>query len=214
MSAGGYLEELGPAYRQGQRSPVGPDRAVLPEFLGDLRRQDLSHSARWRLPHALLPDRRAREGRSEAADDMGRISRRRQGAERQGFQRRRHEGLWLLHRQEAQRSELLVRHRHRRLDGSVERDRPGHVLRHQGHEAPDRQRGVPQGARLPQGVGQIRAAGRTQHGRQRHASAVRLGQMRAQPRLGRRRRAGDRPEGLEGDRQDRLGHHARLEGGA
>ena len=51
--------------------------------------------------------------------------------------------------------------------------------------------------------GQVRPAGRTQPGRQRHASAVRLRQVRAQPRLGRRRRAGDRSEDLEGDRQDR-----------
>ncbi len=50
---------------------------------------------------------------------------------------------------------------------------------------------------------QVRPAGRAQHGRQRHASAVRLRQMRPQPRLGRRRRAGDRPEDLQGDRQDR-----------
>ena len=101
-----------------------------------------------------------------------------------------------------------------RLDDPVKRHRPGHVLRHQGHEAPDRQRGVPQGARLPQGVRQIRAAGRTQHGRERHAAAVRLRQVRAQPGLGRRRRAGDRPEELQGHRQDRLGYHPGFEGSA
>ena len=75
------------------------------------------------------------------------------------------------------------------LDGSVEGNGAGHVLRHQGHEAAHRQRGLPQGARVPQGVGQVRPAGRTQHGRQRHPSAVRLRQVRAQPRLGRCRRA-------------------------
>ena len=62
--------------------------------------------------------------------------------------------------------------------------------------------------------GEVRASGRAQPRRERHASAVRFGQVRPQPRLGRRRRAGDRPEDLEGDRQDRLHHHAWLEGGA
>ena len=52
------------ARRQGQGHQVGRDRPVLPELLGHLRRQDLSHPARWRLPHALLPDRRVREGRA------------------------------------------------------------------------------------------------------------------------------------------------------
>ncbi len=33
-------------------------------------------------------------------------------------------------------------------------------------------------------IRQVRAAGRAQHGRQRHAAAVRLRQVRAQPRLG------------------------------
>ena len=36
------------------KDQVGRDRPVLPQFLGDLRRQHLPRSARWRLPHALL----------------------------------------------------------------------------------------------------------------------------------------------------------------
>ena len=82
--SGGYLEELGTAHRQGQGDRVGPDRPVLPQFLGDLRRQDLSRPARWRLPHALLSYGRAGESRPEAAENLGRIPRGRQGAERQG----------------------------------------------------------------------------------------------------------------------------------
>ena len=54
----------------------------------------------------------------------------------------------------------------------------------------------------------------TQPGRQRHAPAVRLGPVRAQSRLGRRRRARDRSEDLEGDRQGRCRHPAGLEAGA
>ena len=85
--SGGYLEDLGPRIAKDQAIKWDEIGAVLPQFLGDLRRQDLSRSARWRLPHALLPDRRLRESGPEAAEDLGRISRRRQGAERQRLQR-------------------------------------------------------------------------------------------------------------------------------
>ena len=109
--------------------------------------------------------------------------------QRQGHERRRHAGLRLLHRQEAQRAELLVRHRRRRLDDPVEGHQPGHLLQHQGHDAAGQQRGLPQGARLPLGVDQVRPAGRAQPRRRRHPPAVRLRPLRAQPRLGRRRHA-------------------------
>ena len=150
--AGGYLEDIGARIAKDKDLQWDQIAPFFRELLRDVRRQDLPHSARWRLPHALLPDRRAREGWPEAAHDVGRVPRRREGGERQGFQWRRHEGLRLLHRQETQCAELLVRDRHHRLDGAVEGHGPGDVLRHEGHEAADRQRGVPQGARLPQGV--------------------------------------------------------------
>ena len=126
----------------------------------------------------------------QAAEDLGRISRGRQGGARQGHERRRHAGLRLLHRQEAQRPELLVRDRRRRLDDPVEGHQPGRLLQHRGHDAARQQRGLPQGARFP-----VRS--RRKYGPpdelnldvSRHASAVRLGPLRAQPRLGRRRHA-------------------------
>ena len=148
----------------------------------------------------------------KAAEDLGRLPRRRQGAERQGHERRRHAGLRLVHRQEAQRAELLVRHRRRRLDDPVEGHQPGRVLQHQGHDAAGQQRGLPQGARFPQRVDQVRPAERAQHGRQRHAAAVRLRPLRAEPRLGRRRHARHRPDHLEGHRQGRRRGPAGLEG--
>ena len=76
------------AHRQGQEHQVGRDWSVLPQLLGDLRRQDLPRSARWRFPHALLSHGRAGESGPEAAEDLGRISRGRQGVERQGLRRR------------------------------------------------------------------------------------------------------------------------------
>jgi multiple sugar transport system substrate-binding protein len=48
-----------------------------------------------------------------------------------------------VHRKETQRAKLLVRHRHHLLDGPGQGDEPGRVLRHQGHEAPGRQRRLP-----------------------------------------------------------------------
>ena len=45
-------------------------------------------------------------------------------------------------------------HRHRRLDDSDAGHSPGHLLRPQGHEAADQQRGFAQGARLSQGDGE------------------------------------------------------------
>ena len=59
--AGGYLEDLTDrvASRQGASKwdDVG---AVLPRLLAEVQRQDLHDHARWRLPHDLLPHRRAR----------------------------------------------------------------------------------------------------------------------------------------------------------
>ena len=52
--SGGYLEELGPRIAKDKAIEWDQIGAVLPQFLGDLQRQDLSRPARWRLPHALL----------------------------------------------------------------------------------------------------------------------------------------------------------------
>ena len=59
--SGGFLEELGPRIAKDKNDRVGPHRPILPQFLGDLQRQDLSGPARWRLPHALLSHRRPGE---------------------------------------------------------------------------------------------------------------------------------------------------------
>ena len=61
-----------------------------------------------------------------------------------------------------------------------------------------------------QGLDRVRAAGRAQPRRLRHPAAVRLGPLRAQPRLGRRRHHLDRPEPVEGDGQVGRGDHAGL----
>ena len=59
--SGGYLEELGPRIAKDKNIDWDDDCAILPQLLGDLRREDLSGPARWRLPHALLPHGRAGE---------------------------------------------------------------------------------------------------------------------------------------------------------
>ena len=185
--AGGYLEDLTPRIEADTAIEQDDVGAVLPRLLREVRRQDLHGHARWRLPHDVLPQGRAGGSRPAAAEDLGRVSRGRQGGERQGHERRRHAGLRLLHRQEAQRPELLVRHRRRRLDDPVQGHQPGRLLQHRRHDAAGRQRGLPQGARLPLRIDQVRPAGRAQPRRLRHAPALRLGPLRPQPRLGRRR---------------------------
>ena len=82
--SGGYLEELGPRIAKDKDLEWDQIAPILPRFLGDLQRQDLPHPARWRLPHALLPNGRAGESGPEAAENLGRVPRGRQGGERQG----------------------------------------------------------------------------------------------------------------------------------
>ena len=58
--AGGYLEDMTPRVDADKDIEWDDIGAVLPRLLREVRRQDLPDPARWRLPHALLPDRRAR----------------------------------------------------------------------------------------------------------------------------------------------------------
>ena len=147
--AGGYLEDLTPRIEADKDIKQDDVGAFFRDFSAEVRRQDLHDHARWRLPHDVLPQGRAGRRRPEGADDVGRISRGRQGRARPGHERRRHAGLRLLHRQEAQRPELLVRHRRGRLDDPVQGHQPGHVLQHQGHDPAGQQRRLPQVARFP-----------------------------------------------------------------
>ena len=62
-----------------QEIAAGRRRAVLPRLLAEVRRQDLHDDPRWRLPHDLLPHRHPQGERAEAAENAGRLSRRRQG---------------------------------------------------------------------------------------------------------------------------------------
>ena len=77
--AGGYLEDLTDRVAPTRTCKQDDVGAVLPRLLAEIQRQDLHDHARWRLPHGLLPDRRARSSRPGAAEDLGRLSRRRQG---------------------------------------------------------------------------------------------------------------------------------------
>ena len=88
--AGGYLEDLTPRIEADKDIKEDDVGAVLPRLLAEVRRQVLHDHPRWRFPHDLLPQGRARGRRSEAADHLGRISRGRQGRQRQGHERRRH----------------------------------------------------------------------------------------------------------------------------
>ena len=78
--AGGYLEDL---TDRASRPTRPSSRTTSPPFFRDfspeIQRQDLHDHARWRLPHGLLPHRRPEGGRPEAAQDLGRLSRDRQG---------------------------------------------------------------------------------------------------------------------------------------
>ncbi len=47
-------------HRRRPEHPVGRHRAVLPRLQRVVRRQDLRHPARWRLPHGVLPQGPAR----------------------------------------------------------------------------------------------------------------------------------------------------------
>jgi len=98
--AGGFLEDLTTASPR-TRTSSRTTSAVLPRLLRKVQRQDLHGHPRWRLSHDVLPLRRVRGGRPQAAGDLGRLPRRRQGVERQGHERRRPARLWVLHRQEA-----------------------------------------------------------------------------------------------------------------
>ena len=69
--AGGYLEDLGGRIAQDKALQWNDIAPFFPRLLFELRRQDLSRAARWRLPHALLPHRRVGEGRPEAAYHLG-----------------------------------------------------------------------------------------------------------------------------------------------
>ena len=61
--SGGYLEDLGAAFAKDKDLKWDDIGAFFRDFSANYRRQDLSRPARWRLPHALLPHRRLREGR-------------------------------------------------------------------------------------------------------------------------------------------------------
>ena len=149
--SGGYLEELGPR--------IAKDKNIKWDEIGPFFR---NFSATYGGKTYLVPldgDFHMLYYRTDMLDKAGlkppktwdeylEVAKALNGKEVDGDQ-----GLRLLHRQEAQRAELLVHHRRHRLDGPVEGNEPGHVLRHQGHEAAHRQRGLPQGARLPEGSG-------------------------------------------------------------
>src|SRR3954447_23547110 len=79
------------------------------------------------------------------ADYGSRLAKRRQGR------------LRLVHRQEAQRAELLVHHLDRRQLPANRGHRPGRLLRRR-HDAADRQRGIPEGAADLPRFDQVRAA--------------------------------------------------------
>ena len=99
--------------RQGQRRhqpQLAGHRPVLPRLQRDLQRQGLHDPARRRLPHGLLPQRPADQGRPQAAGDLGRLPDDREEVPGPGPQRRRPARLRLVHRQEEGRPELLVDH--------------------------------------------------------------------------------------------------------
>ena len=171
--AGGYPRGSSPTGSPRTRTSRGRRRRLLPRLLAEVRRQDLHADARWRLPHDLLPHRRLRGRRLKPPKTLGRLPRRRQGAERQGHERRRHARLRLLHLQEAQCPGLLVHHLDRRRHDPVQGHRPGRLLRYARHEAARQQRGLLQGARLPEGDHQVRSAERDQPRRRRHPRPVR-----------------------------------------
>ena len=204
---------LGLGGRAGRRRPAGRPlrfrrqrpgaqdrrrRALLPRVQSEDRRQDLSDHHRWRFSDGLLPQRRPRRARPAAAQDLGRVSRGRRRGQRQGHERRRRGRFRLLHVQEAQRPELLRDHVDR---GTLRADpghRPGHLLRHRGHDPDGQQRGLGQGVRDLQGDRQVRAAGGAEPRHRRHPRAGDQRPLRAGDRLGRHRPALDRSRDLEG----------------
>ena len=109
-------------------------RPFFRDFSATLQRQDLHDPARRRLPHGLLPERPAGQGRPQAARDLGRLPDDRPEVQRPGPQRRRHARLRLVHREEAT-PRLLVDHLHRRRLHPEQGHQPGRVLQHRQHEA-------------------------------------------------------------------------------
>ncbi len=69
--AGGYLEELDDRIAKDKAIQWNNIAPFFRDFSATYERQDVSRSARRRLPHAVLSDRRVRKGRPEAAGDMG-----------------------------------------------------------------------------------------------------------------------------------------------
>ena len=125
---------------QGRRGPqMGRHRAVLSRLQRQLQGRRLHHPARWRLPDGLLPHRPPEGGGPGAAQDLGRLSGDRGRVQRQGPERRRQGRLRLVHREEAQRAELLVHHLGRRQLHPEPGHRPGRLLRCRDDDAADRQ---------------------------------------------------------------------------
>ena len=123
--AGGYLEDLTPR--------IAADPAIEQEDVGAFFR-DFSQKYGDKIYmltldgdfHMMYYRTDVLEAAGlEAPDHLGRVPRSRQGRARPGHERRRHARLRLLHRQEAQRPELLVHHRRDRLDDAVEGHEPG-----------------------------------------------------------------------------------------
>ena len=157
-----------------ERPPARPagHRPVLPRLQLGLQRQGLHDPARRRLPHGLLPERPAHEGRPQAAGDLGRLPRDRPEVQRPGPQRRRPARLRLVHRQEEGRPELLVDHLRRRRPAPEQGHGRRRVLRHLEHEPALRpERGDdPRPPDLRQD-GPVRPARRAEHGRRRRRAA-------------------------------------------
>ena len=196
-----------------QRSParLAGHRPVLPGLQRDLQRQGLHDPARRRLPHGLLPQGHPRQGWRRAAEDLGRLPDDRREVQRPGPQRRRRAGLRLVHREEEGRPELLVDHLDRRRPAPGQGHQRRRVLRHVEHEPAVRtQRGHDQGARDVREDGDVRPAGRAQHGRRRHPRPVHDRALRPVDGLGRHRDPDARHVRPGQDRRD---DHAGLEAG-
>ena len=64
--AGGYLEDLTPRIAADTDIEEDDVGAFFRDFSREVRRQDLHDHPRWRLPHDVLPHRRARGGRARS----------------------------------------------------------------------------------------------------------------------------------------------------